>query len=534
MTSSQHKKASDKKDKSLDELRKLKSTRKEQLFSDKQIKALKSRDSNQHKTLNLSKDQSIYIIQRGWEFINKEDSKNVKFPWNWSGMKQRVAQEAVLANLEELSPVIDQLKTGDNKRGVESTPLPTSTVASTDLSHACFSSHEIKDKATVAMLINHNNMLLHFGNGIVNMRLPVDTFRFKNLDDTFVVMEIVSMEPPFAPLFCDIPYAQGEEVSAGGFLPWSKTKLVDVEEVVQQKAIMARPQPLTLATVGDENLVLEMMSSPQSTSEIPSEESSSSNNAMNENEVNDLKKSLEQEVNERKRQQMRAKKYEEFYKTFCSKALAFVETIQEMLESADIEDKGKSREEKKRSRALDNVEFNGKEYTVTKQQSRVLQSKYHRKAIRELLLVIQNDTNVNVDRVKYYFPKARVVVDDNHKKLSAKMISNLIQTIRNNVYMLKRKKTRAIRSHLKNTLEWCRQIVDGKYNKGQFKNNERKRKADDVDKRNKRRKLSDGDDNESGDSSDEGSNDDKCDFDDSDDDVGDADSESESDDVFDD
>lgn len=140
-----------------------KSTRKEQYYTKQQLEALRSRSSE----ISLTTDQAMFIIQQGWNLINKNSSKNKKFLWRWSGFKNDEALQVIMQNYKELHPVISKLKEG-NKRGKKKN-LPTANVDILDFKNSEFESVPVVDKEKVSLILEFYGKLLHFGDGMMDL-----------------------------------------------------------------------------------------------------------------------------------------------------------------------------------------------------------------------------------------------------------------------------------------------------------------------------------------------------------------------------
>jgi len=96
------------------------------------------------------------------------------------------------------------------------------------------------------MLLDYDDKLLHFGNGKIDMNLPVNTKNYPNVNKKdYIMVWIKSMNMLFSPRFTELSYAKGEEVMPEGCIPWKKGMLF-VKDIVDKCKQITKGQRLIL------------------------------------------------------------------------------------------------------------------------------------------------------------------------------------------------------------------------------------------------------------------------------------------------
>jgi hypothetical protein len=474
-----------------------KSTRKEQIYSSTQLEGLKGGDKN----LYLSVDQAMYLLQIGWDAIDQTLEKNLKYNWRWSGLKQSDAIEAILDNHEELKAYINNLKEGTKKKKSK-TKLPISDSNVVDFKHASFSLVKVEQDAVVALLIQEGAKLIQFGEGTIELRINLNSANYDfEESEEYVLVWVTAMHPPFGTVYEGLPWAKREEVMIGGNVPWSKKKLAYANEVADFKK-----QSKRTSLVYFENDAISFDNCAQSATSC----SQNNNRLMNTSliavnhqntaieeyvstiadlqlQLNRCQKELVQCNQERKRQEARARSLEEAYATIRDEHLKFAKKLQDTIENSDILQPSKKPEQDSLSR--DTIVFKGAEFRPTARQQRVMQGNKPRIAILELINLLKDKLKIDLRAKCYYMPGSQVEENDKNTKLKPNQLHALIQLVGKYIWMLKGKDTKEKRKAIAAALEFSRQIVKGKYQKGvhkQITGSKRKRTDANSETSNKR------------------------------------------------
>lgn len=443
-----------------------KSTRKEQYYTKKQLNDLRNGDRD----LKMSKDQAMYIIQQGWELIDKAEEKNKHFTWRWSGLNHKESLQAIIANYLELTPVIRTLKEG--RKTSKKTQLPTTKDSVVDYNNSkLIPVPVVVHKERVAMMIDYEGKYLHFGDGEIDLSLKINQSQYKTINPSeYVVVWIKTMNTPFALSFEKLPWADGEEVMVDGNIPWKKTKLVLPTDLENHQGVPS--QSLVHFTDGEYetnqgyNTLLEKDKLAQLRQEL-----------------NNLSKMYEDEKKERSRQQKRARSLEDSLAKLRDRHLAFAKELQDAIESSDPYNIGKN----KHTPAKDTISVAGQELRPTDSQQRLLQSKRPRAAIRELMIIVKDHLKIDLERKQYYMPGFKVEENEVVTKINAKQLDILMNLVGKYIWMFKGSDSKTKRKAIRSSLEFSRQIYNGIYKKGLTKS----KKNYETERIGKRKKVND-------------------------------------------
>lgn len=455
-----------------------KSTRKEQTYSTAQIEALKRGDNN----VSLTVDQAMYILQIGWDSINKTLEKNIKYNWRWSGLKQSDAIEAILDNHQELKDYIGNLKEGTKKKKPK-TKLPTSNSNVVDFRCASFSLVEVEQDAVVALMIQEGAKLIQFGEGTIELRINLNSANYDFQDaEEYVLIWVTAIHPPFGTVYQGLPWAKREEVMVGGNVPWPKKKLAYVSEVTNFRKQSERTCIVYFENdaIGFDDLVPNATSCSQSNNMLINASHTSTVDHQNTDieeyvstiadlqlQLSRCKKELAECNQERKRQEVRARNLEEAYASIRDEHLKFAKKLQDTIDNSDILQPNKNPEQDIPSR--DTIVFKGAEFRPTARQQRVMQGNRPRIAILELINLLKDKLKIDLRTKCYYMPGSQVEEDDKNTKLKPNQLIALIQLVGKYIWMLKGKDIKEKRKAITAALEFSRQIVKGKYQKGVHK-----------------------------------------------------------------
>lgn len=230
----------------------------------------------------------MFILQKGWDLINKKSKKNKHFNWRWSGVGIKHVNETIAINTDELAPIVSELK--EKARKKKNNPTKARETQPTNLRNVKFSEVSLENQQKVSLLYQYNGKKIHLGQATIQSTIAVSKRAYPSIKDVseFIVLSIDSMEMPFEPMYNELKWAMDEEVTSGSIIPWYRNDIVLLEEVQREKG-----NKQVLVHFDEEDLNL-MNSQDSSLVHFPV-----FNNNLQE-KVNALTKALEEEMIERK------------------------------------------------------------------------------------------------------------------------------------------------------------------------------------------------------------------------------------------